>query len=351
MNLPPSETSLAIWLSDWVKSSDYRKLVHKISALESMTPPEETACIYGLIQRLRPALCLEIGTFFAVTTRVMAQAMHDAAIPGKIITLDPYGQARVPDILRAWPPSLQPYVEYRGLSSMDYFMEMETQRIPIGAASPLALAFVDGHHSLEYALFDITRAAAQLKPGGAIVVDNLEQAGPSGAVCRFLAQNPAWMFFYQGQFHAEPSPDLFLLSGDEILWGVLIAPDALQVAGQVTKFTGHGCPDIPIKSLELKTAAPYPAGILHANFVYYAVPFDYHLTGQGVVRSKRQQLVQVLPAGHGSVILVLPEEIKLALTREDVNIGYQLELWFAGEDKRDFLLLDSQNPLVLKDTY
>jgi len=154
--------------------------------------------LYAIVQRLRPQWSLEIGTFFAHTTRIMAEAIVDAGIDGKIITLDPFGQERVPNILQSWPEPLSAVTDFRSWNSMQYFLELETQGTAKGADSPLGVVFVDGHHNFEYALYDTIRSADHLAPGGAIIMDNLEQQGPKTAAIQFLRWNPAWSLFYEG---------------------------------------------------------------------------------------------------------------------------------------------------------
>src|SRR5687767_13701025 len=101
---PEDSASLSDWLLSFGKSPRYASLVARFRQREGyITPPEETAMLYAIVQRLRPQWSLEIGTFFAHTTRIMAEAIANAEIDGKIVTLDPFGQERVPDILRSWP--------------------------------------------------------------------------------------------------------------------------------------------------------------------------------------------------------------------------------------------------------
>jgi predicted O-methyltransferase YrrM len=80
---------------------------------------------------------------------------------------------------------------------MQYFLELETQRVAKGADSPFGVIFLDGHHNFEYAFYDLIRSADHLAPEGAIVVDNLEQEGPKVAVVQFLRWNPALGRFYK----------------------------------------------------------------------------------------------------------------------------------------------------------
>jgi hypothetical protein len=54
------------------------------------------------------------------------------------------------------------------------------------------IAFIDGDHSYEAALFDIQSLAKRLARRGFILIDNVSQAGPYYAAMDFLASNPGW---------------------------------------------------------------------------------------------------------------------------------------------------------------
>ena len=220
---PEDSASLSDWLLSFGKSQGYAYLVSRFQQREGyITPPEETAMLYAIVQRLRPQWSLEIGTFFAHTTRIMAEVIVDAGIDGKIITLDPFGQERVPDILRSWPEPLSAVTDFRSWNSMQYFLELETQGTAKGADSPLGVVFVDGHHNFEYTLYDTIRSADHLAPGGAIITDNLEQQGPKTAAIQFLRWNPAWSLFYEGHLFSADNIDQSTIGVNpdgRTLWG------------------------------------------------------------------------------------------------------------------------------------
>src|SRR5262245_7008281 len=56
------------------------------------------ALIYSMIRALRPRLVVEIGTLFAGTSEVFARALLENG-NGRLITIDPYGSQRLPEIL------------------------------------------------------------------------------------------------------------------------------------------------------------------------------------------------------------------------------------------------------------
>ncbi|MSR58376.1 MAG: class I SAM-dependent methyltransferase [Planctomycetaceae bacterium] len=71
-------------------------------------------------------------------------------------------------------------------NSMDFFQQFSEQ------GTRIDLAFVDGNHDYEFALFDLQSAAKLIRPGGIIVMDDANQTGSLWASKTFLEQNPGW---------------------------------------------------------------------------------------------------------------------------------------------------------------
>jgi predicted O-methyltransferase YrrM len=153
--------------------------------------------LYCLIRMLRPQAVAEVGTLFAGTTEVMARALWENGA-GMIYTADPYGADRCPDIIASWPQELRCITHFRPLSSMDFFLELDRQRVA------LDLVLVDGNHDFEFALFDLQMAARLLRPGGVVVMDNAEQTGPFQAARSFIANQPGWRELGSSIAHYDP---------------------------------------------------------------------------------------------------------------------------------------------------
>ena len=66
---------------------------------------------------------VEIGTYYAGTTEVLARAMH-ANGAGHVMTIDPYGGQRVPAIFEAWPPEPRTVTTYAAVDSMGLFTQL-----------------------------------------------------------------------------------------------------------------------------------------------------------------------------------------------------------------------------------
>ena len=345
---------LAEWIVSFFLDSPFRQLVDRFTGYPqgAGTPPHESAMLYALLEQLRPPWSLEIGSFFCHTTRIMAESIRDNRIDGKVITLDPFGQDRVPAILQSWPSALRVLVDYRPWNSMQYFLELETLATPKGAESPLGLAFVDGHHNFEYALYDIIRAADHLRPGGAIVVDNLEQDGPKTAALQFLRWNPAWAFFCQGKVlttqDGAASTSAWVDEVDEsVIWGVLLSPAGLQVAAQSTKLSKRDIPERSLSCLRFHVRHVSHPGSLLVNLSYYAVPYDFSITGVGIESTRNKRTISV--TGNESLIdVTFAPAVALNATCQNVNVCYELELAFRSEHSPEaYLLLDGGEPITL----
>ncbi len=142
--------------------------------------------IYALIRNQRPMHVFEIGTYRGGTTEVMARALI-ANGGGLVHTVGPFDGPYFSPTAQDWPKSVREAVRFYPVDSMAFYMRMEAENIRPG------LVLVDGDHSYEFASFDIDVAARRLLPGGFIVVDNINQAGPFFAVQDFLEKHPAWI--------------------------------------------------------------------------------------------------------------------------------------------------------------
>ena len=157
--------SLDEWIVSHYQSDAYAELTRSMDPRDLRLPPTEAAMIVSLIDRLKPEVALEIGTFFGQTALQMAEAIAKNG-KGKLITIDPFGEARVPGIIKTWPAEAQAVTEFQPAYSMQFFATLEA-KMTRGGYTPLGVVFVDGNHAFEYALYDILSAAANVAPGGA----------------------------------------------------------------------------------------------------------------------------------------------------------------------------------------
>jgi predicted O-methyltransferase YrrM len=337
-------------LSDWIvkhsASSAFQELADQLkrrfSGHASFTALEEVALLYSLIQYLRPPLCLEIGTLFADTSRILAEAIVNGNCPTKLVTIDPFGAHRAPGIIAGWPEELRKVVEYKPISSMDFFLELEDARVPVGGASPLGLVFVDGHHSFQYALFDILSASYSLRPSGAIVVDNMEQDGPRSAVSTFLSWNPAWTLFYDGKLLSGASAE-GSISEASVSWSVLLPPEEIQISRLSRKLNQYGLRNERISGIKFDIRQASGPGELHFFLIYQGFSPDFHITGKGHQNTNVVGTLQISPGNLTGVVNFDPLVLNVPA---DSNISCELELRFQGEQNA-FVLLSSEAPFTL----
>jgi predicted O-methyltransferase YrrM len=339
--LPASEPER--WLLNLPGTPEYKAreaALRSRAELRSITGADEMATISLWVEAQRPELCLEIGTFFAGTSRVIAEALKAAGGTGKLLTIDPYGGHRVPDILAGWPDDLRGLVEFRPVNSMTLFDELETARTPKGGKSKLGLSFVDGNHNFEFALFDIIRSADFLAPGGAIVIDNMDQEGPRQAAARFLKWNPAWQLYAADRLF-----DVNLNYADlaPVAWGVLLAPRGIQVSRMAFKFLERAVPHRTIRGIKFHAIESSGPGTLAVKLNYHACPYDYHLTGTNMVQELRTGEVRTGPGQAPVVEFATPAE--LVLPHAEYNVNYELEVTFTPHGRgAGYVLLDKDQP-------
>ena len=153
--------------------------------LHTLTSPVCRAYMYELVRALKPRFAIEIGTYHAGTTEVMARAMQGNG-GGVLLTVDPYGGDRVPGILESWPESLTSLVNFMPVNSMELIIQLGR------LASTIDLAFIDGNHAYAFAYFDLAAIAKWVSPGGVIVLDDYDQPGVFWAAKHFLNAHADW---------------------------------------------------------------------------------------------------------------------------------------------------------------
>lgn len=335
------------WILDHVRSEAYRAKIEAVQqapgGLTSL--PDEVALLCDVIEHLRVDLAVEIGSLFGQTSRQMAEAV--AGHGGKLITIDPYGGHRLPDIIAGWPEPLQAVTEFRPVFSMELFARLAEREIEDNARPTLGVVYVDGNHRFEYAFYDIMEAAAGLMPGGAIFVDDMDQEGPRLAVLQFLRLNPAWKLYYRGRIWSAPitARDLLSTGNADVGWGTLIAPAAIQVAMKGRSFRGRLERQEVITGLQLNTRAPLARVELRINLIYSAWAYDFHITGEGVSALRREESVEIGP-GDEAIQIVFDPALALPPPSAPANVIYELDITVL--DETNYVLLDPQLPFEFR---
>jgi predicted O-methyltransferase YrrM len=174
-------------LRTWRESECFQRVfaAYRNYPPQSLQSDEARALLHHLIVMHRPEFALEIGTHRAGTTEVLARALWENGF-GHLDTIDPFEGERCPDLIAALPGELRQRITFQAVSSALHF----DRAIARGVSYDLVL--VDGSHEFEFALFDMMCAARLMRPGGLMVLDNVEQVGPRFATKVFLKNNPEW---------------------------------------------------------------------------------------------------------------------------------------------------------------
>jgi hypothetical protein len=120
------------------------------------------ALIYTLVRKMKPQHVVEIGTYNGGTSEAICHALRENG-RSALHTVGPFDAMRVVPIFESWPDELRRHLRFYPTTSMEFYYELAKQRI-----RP-EIAFVDGDHSYEAALFDIQSLAKLLSRGGFII--------------------------------------------------------------------------------------------------------------------------------------------------------------------------------------
>ena len=249
----------AAGLDEWYRSESFRRLVqfYTLYPPRSLYNDNGRALLHHLIVMQRPERVLEIGTMFAGTTEVMARAVWEAG-RGHVDTIDPYGAERCPPLIAALPAELRERITFSPADSGMHFNEA------IERGWTYDLVLVDGNHELEYAAFDLEAAARVMKPGGIVVLDNIEQVGPRFATKHFMERHPDWIDVAGVIGRLDPNDPL----GDPVpsFPGtknyLLQAPPHYSVSGVPRSFGTQRCDRGEIEGIVIEPAGS-ARGVLH----------------------------------------------------------------------------------------
>jgi predicted O-methyltransferase YrrM len=304
-----------------------------------VTPASTQTALAHLVRLLSPARVLEIGTFFADTAHVIAATMAQIGA-GHLTTIDPFGGERVPDIIAGWPPELQDRVTFRPDNSMSFFLYLDEHlHVKRGKDAPFDLIFVDGHHSFDYAFFDLMRSSLFLRPGGALVVDNIEQPGPAEAVRFFLDSHTHWRLFRVGEASGNQDFSFHPAANSAII----LAPDGIEIGPLPYRVDIYRLPCSEIENVGIRTRSRGP-GLLRVLINFYARPPDYAVTGtgeQGRIGVAEQKLSS---GGEETVVVHYEPPLKLSPQPDD-HVAAQIELSFEPEGRQNLLV--NPDPIAL----
>jgi hypothetical protein len=236
---------------------------------------------------------VEIGTYYGGTSELICQALYENG-SGTLHTVSPFEAERVVPIFDSWPQELRRHLEFYLMTSMDFYYRLNERGI-----RP-EIAFIDGDHSYQAALFDIQSLATLLARRGFLLVDNVSQPGPYYAVMDFLQRNPDWtQCKARDPKWADPNKalDRERTSVPETDFEILRAPRGYSVGSRPVTF-GEMPSKTAVKGLRIHAASA--GGTLHAQCV---------LRGHGASSAEEVTMAALAIATPGTVDLMFPKPL------------------------------------------
>jgi predicted O-methyltransferase YrrM len=160
-------------------------------ALWSNVSPGAGAFLQGLVERVQPEQCLEVGLAQGLSALYLCDALEKAG-RGRHIAIDPnqHGGAWGDSWEGAGLHSLEragyaERVEFHGEPSFRVLPRLEAEGLR------LDLAFIDGWHTFDFSLVDFFYIDRMLRPGGVVAIDDAQWPSVR-KLCRYLATNRAY---------------------------------------------------------------------------------------------------------------------------------------------------------------
>ena len=307
-----------------------------------LASPRTRAFMYQLVRARQPELMVEIGTYFAGTTEIIARAMWANGNAGKLVTIDPYGGHRVPGILRQWPEPLRDHVIFLDKNSMDFYIQF-------AAHTPLIdISFIDGDHSYEFAFYDLIACAKWAKPGGLIILDDCDQPGVFWAAKHFLELNPGWREVSGVFDEFDPTRPFATMrsSVEGIGYLILAAPEAFEISGNPISFSYTRFRQRGIGGFRLHSTAASGAGELHAKITLRSF-YDDEAAGQP--EQLETAFSTALEAAAGVQTIALEQPFLTALDAQATTREAELAFIWQPRDGRTPLRLAERPELIITD--
>jgi hypothetical protein len=182
------------------------------------------------------------------------------------------------------------------MTSMDFYYRLNARDI-----RP-EIAFIDGDHSYQAALFDIQSLAKSLARRGFLLVDNISQPGPYYAATDFMQRNPDWtQCKARDPKWADPNKafDRERTTVPETDFEVLRAPRSYSIGSRPVTF-GERPSTTEIKGLRIHPESG--GGTLHAQCV---------LRGFGSLGAEEVTMATLDIAAPGTVDLMFPHPLEI----------------------------------------
>jgi predicted O-methyltransferase YrrM len=307
---------------------------------QKITDPQETSFMELFIREFKAQSALEIGTFFASTSYLIAKAGSEDF---KLVTIDPYGGDRVPKILSTFPEDLSRRIIFSEVYSMEFFAKVEaictTNNIP-----KFDLIFIDGSHDYPSVLFDIYNSALNLSDSGLIILDNFDQRDVKNAVVDFARQNPDWKVISSTKENNLNEAQQIVIDCMNRTWCGLVQPDYVAITKRHTsfKFKLEG-PAVEQLRINLIEGRP---GILGMWVTLGSWPFDFHITGENL-KIRNLSFEKELNGSESTVIVDIADSMEEFRNDSDCYFTVEVELAFS-ESQNQSLKLNKRIPVVLQ---
>jgi len=307
---------------------------------EALVPSASRALLFFLTRHFKPHYALEIGTYRAGSTEIIARALRMNG-RGTLLTIDPFGKERVPAILNTWPKNVSQHVEFMPLSSMDCFIELSRRSIEC------ELIFVDGDHSYEYALYDLQMAARHIKPGGIVIMDNAEQTGVYWAVKDFLKSHTDWRELGDSIAHHDPSHPFETMhpSFPDSSFLLLQAPTYILVSSIPRSFYTRYAEEKGLAGFHLHLSGEQDEGVLHALVFFRSF---YHGGYDGIPEQMFHHMHIPIHAGEKEKHVSFQNPYVTQMIAEHSYRTYEIILsWQPKESDQGLVLVQSPEPIKL----
>jgi predicted O-methyltransferase YrrM len=163
-----------------------------ILPLQSAISLEQGRFLQQLISELQPMTTLEVGLAFGVSALFICESL--SALESKDqqarrhIVMDPSQHEpcwRGIGLLNLQRAGYEAMIEFHELPSQQALPQLEQRGVQVD------FAFIDGWHTFDHALVDCFYVDKLLRPGGLLVLDDVEYPGLH-KLCRFWATNRAY---------------------------------------------------------------------------------------------------------------------------------------------------------------
>lgn len=297
--------------------------------------------LYFITHYLKPQYALEIGTYMAGSSEIVTRALRING-KGKLITIDPFGQERVPPILNTWPESLRKQIDYLPLTSMNYFIELERQKIRFD------LSFIDGDHSFEYALYDLQMASRHAAPGAIIIMDNVEQTGVYWAVKTFLSINPDWQELGSSISNYDRLNPYTTMhpSFPETSFLILQGPSKIFVGERPRSFQTNYAEEKGLSGFVLSLDGNQVEGVLNALIFFRSF---WHGGFEGIPKQMEQSMMIPIKKGETKCSVELPNPFVTGHVVENSYRTYEIVLsWIPACGEQPLELTAYPEPVKIK---